>query len=199
MAEFFDYLERLNSLIRSWQRDDQVLSQVPAIQLSALRYLSICNHYSDTLMGVTDYLGLTKGTVSQSLKVLEERKWLYREQDLQDKRIVHLQLTDEGKAISQRLSAADALKLALTQLGPEFSSHLTNGLHTLLSTLQKNEHRNSFGVCQSCRFHETQAARPFCGLTKQALPMAMIDRICREHQVNADECESLIGENKHGK
>lgn len=189
MTEIFDYLERLNSLIRSWQRDDRLLSQVPAIQLSALRYLSICNHYSDTVMGVTDYLGLTKGTVSQSLKALEERKWLCRKSDPQDKRIVHLQLTDEGREISKRLCSADALQQALSQLGPAFKATLTDGLHELLCTLQINEQRSSFGICKTCRFHESRADGPFCRLTKQALPMEMIDLICREHQSKAGELE----------
>ncbi len=109
------------------------LSVVPAVQLSALRYLSICNHYSDTVMGVTDYLGLTKGTVSQSLKALEERQWIYKEPDLQDKRIVHLKPTAAGLAVVQQLVAVQVLQQAVQQLGPELEQQLTGALHQLLS------------------------------------------------------------------
>lgn len=179
---FFDYIERINSLLRSWQRDDAQLSQVPAVQLSALRYLCICNHYSDTVMGVTDYLGLTKGTVSQSLKALEERQWIYKQPDAQDKRIVHLKPTAEGKAIAQQLMAVQVLQQAMQQLGPEQEQQLSNGLQQLLTQIQQQQQRKSFGVCHSCRFHQQQDGRPFCGLTRQPLPDSAITLICREHQ-----------------
>lgn len=179
---FFDYVERINSLLRSWQRDDAELSMVPAVQLSALRYLSICNHYSDTVMGVTDYLGLTKGTVSQSLKALEERQWIYKEPDLQDKRIVHLKPTAAGLAVVQQLVAVQVLQQAVERLGPELEQQLTGALHQLLSQVQQQQQRKSFGQCKSCRFHQQQDGMPFCGLTLQPLPVKSTELICREHQ-----------------
>lgn len=179
----FDYVERINSLLRSWQRDDAQLSQVPAVQLSALRYLCICNHYSDTVMGVTDYLGLTKGTVSQSLKALEERQWIYKQPDPQDKRIVHLKPTAEGETIAQQLMAVQVLQHAVQQLGPEQEQQLTNVLQQLLTQIQQQQQRKSFGVCHSCRFHQQQDGKPFCGLTRQPLPDSATSLICREHQI----------------
>ncbi|MFN2812475.1 MarR family winged helix-turn-helix transcriptional regulator, partial [Escherichia coli] len=68
-------------------------------QLSALHYLARCNRYSDTPLGVTEYLGLTKGTVSQSLKVLEGRGLISKLPDARDRRSVHLRLTDAGRAL----------------------------------------------------------------------------------------------------
>lgn len=69
----YDYLERLTSLMRAWSREQPLVAELQSVQLSALHYLARCNRYSDTPLGVTEYLGLTKGTVSQSLKVLEGR------------------------------------------------------------------------------------------------------------------------------
>lgn len=179
---FFDYIERINSLLRSWQRDDPELSQVPAVQLSALRYLSICNHYSDTVMGVTEYLGLTKGTVSQSLKALEERQWICKQPDAQDKRIVHLRPTAAGKAIGQQLVALQVLQQAMQQLSPTQQQQMSDALQQLLTQIQQQQQRKSFGVCHSCRFHQQQQGQPFCGLTQQPLPLDATTLICREHQ-----------------
>ncbi|MCE9685622.1 MarR family winged helix-turn-helix transcriptional regulator [Shewanella sp. AS16] len=182
---FLDYVERLNSLLRSWQRDDAQVSTVPAVQLSALRYLSICNHYSDTVTGVTEYLGLTKGTVSQSLKALEERQWLVKRLDPKDKRIVHLRPTQTGLALIQRLATLQVLENALAQLGAEAEQQLTVLLHELLTQMQQQESRKSFGICSSCRFHQHRDGRPFCGLTREPLPDDAIGLICREHQAPA--------------
>lgn len=66
----FDLFERLSSLMRMWYRQHPLLVNVQPTHLSALRYLARCNRYSNTPLAVTEYLGLTKGTVSQSLKAL---------------------------------------------------------------------------------------------------------------------------------
>ena len=67
-----------------------------------LHYLSVCNRYSDTPMAVTEYLGQTKGTVSQTLKVLEKKALLFKEPDKDDKRVMHLKLTEQGQAAVAR-------------------------------------------------------------------------------------------------
>lgn len=94
----YDYLERLTSLMRVWSREQPLVAELQPVQLSALHYLARCNRYSDTPLGVTEYLGLTKGTVSQSLKVLEGRGLISKLPDARDRRSVHLRLTDAGRA-----------------------------------------------------------------------------------------------------
>lgn len=95
----YDYLERLTSLMRAWSREQPLVAELQPVQLSALHYLARCNRYSDTPLGVTEYLGLTKGTVSQSLKVLEGRGLISKLPDARDRRSVHLRLTDAGRAL----------------------------------------------------------------------------------------------------
>ena len=66
-------LERLCNLLRVEARGQGASAGLLPIQLEALHYLAQCNRYSDTPQAVTDFLGQTKGTVSQTLKVLENR------------------------------------------------------------------------------------------------------------------------------
>lgn len=99
----FDVLDRLSSLTRMWFRQHPLLADLQPVQLSALMYLARCNRYSNTPLGVTDYLGLTKGTVSQSLKLLESKGLIVRKQDARDKRSVHLQLTESASTLLDAL------------------------------------------------------------------------------------------------
>lgn len=99
----FDVMDRLSSLMRMWFRQHPLLSDLQPVQLSALMYLARCNRYSNTPLGVTDYLGLTKGTVSQSLKLLETKGLIVRKQDDRDKRSVHLQLTESANTLLDAL------------------------------------------------------------------------------------------------
>ena len=95
----YDYVERLSELLRVDSRQAGAEHGLQPVQLEALHYLSICNRYSDTPMAVTEYLGQTKGTVSQTLKVLERKGLLSKQRDKNDKRISHLKVSSKGKRL----------------------------------------------------------------------------------------------------
>ena len=66
----------LNALSRAMlfeQRQAAVGAGLLPVQLAMLGYLRDANRYSNMPQCLAEYLGLTKGTVSQSLKILEER------------------------------------------------------------------------------------------------------------------------------
>ncbi|MFI8744774.1 MarR family winged helix-turn-helix transcriptional regulator [Pseudomonas sp. NPDC077186] len=177
----FDLLERLSSLTRIWFRQHPLLAELQPIQLSALMYLARCNHYSNTPLGVTDYLGLTKGTVSQSLKALEAKGLIAKTQDARDKRSVHLALTDPARALLQALLPPDFLAAGEARMG-ERGVQLQGLLGELLREVQRSADVPSFGLCASCRFHRQVDGQPFCGLTQEPLAPADAGLICREHQ-----------------
>ncbi len=48
------------------------------VHVEILQYLSVCNRYSDTTQTISEYLGQTKGSISQSLSNLEENGYIKR-------------------------------------------------------------------------------------------------------------------------
>ena len=177
----FDLLERLNSLMRMWNRQHPLLAELQPIQVSALIYLARCNRYSNTPLAVTEYLGLTKGTVSQSLKALEAKGLIEKSQDLRDRRSVHLRLTEQAVALVAAITPPDFLVAALAQMG-ERGVQLEALLGDLLRQIQRNQDVPGFGLCRSCRFHQQRDGQPFCGLTGETMTGPEIELICREHQ-----------------
>ncbi|MBD9484848.1 winged helix-turn-helix transcriptional regulator [Pseudomonas sp. PDM14] len=177
----FDLFERLTSLMRVWNRQHPLLADLQPIQVSALLYLARCNHYSNTPLAVTEYLGLTKGTVSQSLKALEGKGLIVKAQDPRDKRSVHLELTAPALDLVAAIAPPAFLTEALAQMGDQ-AVQLERLFGTLLRTIQRNQDVPGFGLCHSCRFHEQRDGQPFCGLTQEPLAPAAIELICREHQ-----------------
>lgn len=89
-------IERLTGLIRQETRETGIRAGLQPVQFNALVYLAQCNRYSDTPIAVSEYLGLTKGTVSQTLKLLEIKGFIEKQRDVQDKRRIHLKLTETG-------------------------------------------------------------------------------------------------------
>lgn len=180
-ATLFDLLERLTSLMRIWNRQHPLLAELQPIQVSALIYLARCNRYSNTPLAVSEYLGLTKGTVSQSLKALEAKGLIEKAQDPYDRRSVHLQLTGAAGELLAAIAPPEFLVTALAQMG-EREHTLEALLGELLRQIQRNQDVPGFGLCRTCRFHQQRDGAPFCGLTLEPLRQSDVELICREHQ-----------------
>ncbi len=177
------FIERIANLLRNETRQAGAAYGLQPVQLEALAYLNKCNRYSDTPQAVTDYLGLTKGTVSQTLKILAANGFITKKADLKDKRVVHLQVTKAGKTIVEKLIPNPLFMETQDQLGKTAEAQLEKNLKTFLSTMQQSNKMKSFGVCHSCRYHqETSGGRYFCGLTQERLLKKEIHSICREHE-----------------
>jgi DNA-binding MarR family transcriptional regulator len=181
-----DYLERICNLLRAQARAAGAEFGLQPVQMEALRYLAMCNRYSDTPQAVAQYLGLTKGTVSQTLKVLEARGLVEKVPEPDDRRVVHLVVTTAGRATLDQALPVPLLQRAAEALPQAQREGLVDELRRLLRTLQASNGLNTFGVCASCRFNERTAAGHRCGLTGELLTLSDIERICREHQYPSD-------------
>lgn len=177
----YHYLERLCSLLRTELRQTGSAEGLQPIQTEALHYLARCNRYSDTAMGVTDYLGQTKGTVSQTLKVLEKKGLIRKTPDEKDGRVTHLQLTPAGTDYLQQTIPPHLFKQLEEKLSTKEQDELKAALKTLLSSLQTINGKERFGLCQDCRFHEKRPDGTYCGLTQQTLQEKEWQQICREY------------------
>ena len=177
-----DLFERLNNLLRMEVRSFGLKYGLQPIQIEALTYLTRCNRYSDTPQAVTEYLGLTKGTVSQSLKVLEQKGLLRKQQDTEDKRITHLAVTAKGRKLIEQAFPAKSLDAALAKTSSLQGQKLEETLRSLLHEMQQQHGRKTFAACHTCRFNEHHEKGYVCGLTKEALSGRDIQLICREHE-----------------
>ncbi|WNO08577.1 helix-turn-helix domain-containing protein [Teredinibacter sp. KSP-S5-2] len=179
-SNLYSIIERLSNLLRSESRSQGQDLGLQPVQHEALHYISRCNRYSDTPQGVTEYLGLTKGTVSQTLKVLESRGLIEKKKDSADKRITHLQITAAGSSyLTSTTPPGDFLK-AVERLGQEKVTVLNELLCELLKAYQTLQGREGFGVCKQCKFNQRRKDGFFCELTRESLSSEDIRLICKE-------------------
>ncbi len=177
-SQLHDLIERLASVFRGSLREVANAHGLKLVQLEALVYLSRANRYSDTPAVLTDYLCITKGSVSQTLKALEARGLLVKRADPKDKRVVRCALTEAGQAVAALAHPSPLVR----RLSGAQAGAATDALQALLLVLQRATSQRSFGECHSCRFFETSAAGHTCGLTHEPLTVADSLRICREHE-----------------
>jgi DNA-binding MarR family transcriptional regulator len=180
--EVHDLIERLGNLVRADVRATCHAYGVRPVQLEALSFLLQCNRYSDTPQAVAEFLGLTKGTVSQTLKVLEEKGLLRKQGDAGDKRLVHLKPTTKGRRLVERAVPAESLTLGIEKLSMSESQATVEALRILLRSVQKANDLKTFAPCHTCRFNQKREGGYFCELTQEPLADREVTLLCREHQ-----------------
>lgn len=107
-ANVFDVIECIAVLIRSEERKKCTELKLQLVHFQVLEYLSLCNKYSDTLAAIANYLDMTRGTVSQTLIILE-KKFIKKNKGVADERGFHIQLLQKGRAILKKLRQASCL------------------------------------------------------------------------------------------
>ena len=181
-ADIYELIECMTTLIRSEERKRCTELGLQPVHFQVLNYLSRCNKYSDTPAAVANYLGMTRGTVSQSLIILEKKNYIAKTQDTQDKRIVHLSLLPLGEFILQQARPADLFNIASTFLqNSDTPSDSVGVFQQALTALQKANHSQSFGVCKTCRNFSEKDGDFFCLLTQEKLSTHESGQICQEH------------------
>ncbi|ATG89022.1 MarR family transcriptional regulator [Methylomonas koyamae] len=172
----------MTTLIRSEERKKCTELGMQPVHFQVLNYLSRCNKYSNTPAAVANYLGMTRGTVSQSLIILEKKGYIGKTPDTIDKRVVHLHLLPDGVEILKQARPSDLFTSATAILQhSEAPPSDTNVFQQALTALQKANQSQSFGVCKTCRNFSEKDGGFFCLLTQEKLSIEDSQKICQEH------------------
>jgi DNA-binding MarR family transcriptional regulator len=177
----FRLIERISTLLRSEQRKKYTAIGLQPVHAQVLDFLSKCNRHSDTPAAVTEYLGPTKGTVSQSLQVLERKGYIAKTSDAEDGRVVHLSLLESGIKLVDEIRPLDVFSRAEQSVARQNFSSLGEALHMTLTALQTANHSRSFGLCHSCTHFSEVDNHYHCQLTDLPLTQSDAIKICREH------------------
>lgn len=175
-------LDRINHLHHAYLREFSYRVGLNLRQLECLAYLQACNRYSDTPLALTEYLGLTKGTVSQTILSLEDKGLLKKNSDSNDGRVIHIKLTRKAEKLLEQCAHDSPLEKAFSN-NDEISSSLAEPLSAILIEVQRANNSKTFGACYSCNHFRRNGLGTThqCGLTKEPLSEQESLKICREH------------------
>src|SRR6202171_426712 len=145
-----ELVERLGNLMRTELRKSGADETLQPVHLQALIYLSRAIRYSNTPQALADYLGLTKGTVSQTLLLLDRRGLIERFEDDIDRRVVRLRLSSPDERLLYESRPALAWQNATRNISPNRIRNAVSTLREALVTLQEDNEGTIFGECGSC-------------------------------------------------
>ena len=183
-----ELVERLGNLMRSELRKAGSDETLQPVHLQALIYLTTANRYSNTPQALADYLGLTKGTVSQTLLVLDRRGLIERYQDDVDRRVVRLRVSAAGEQLLYDNQPTLAWQNATRNISPNRIRNATSALREALVTLQEDNEGSTFGVCTNCSHCQKLSQRIYrCGQMGDRLSGPETRKICRIYAPKTEE------------
>jgi len=173
-------LERVGRLLSAEAHAEGLLP----VQWEVLRYLERANRFSRTAAAITAYLGITKGTVSQTLNALEANGLVKKRVSAKDRRSKHLTLTKKGLGMLRRDPLAATVR-AIDGLGSSVQQALHKNLESLLVQRLAMKDRQPFGQCRDCRYFARKhpdGGPYYCQLLQERLARADALAICYEQQ-----------------
>ncbi|WP_281973216.1 MarR family winged helix-turn-helix transcriptional regulator [Ruegeria faecimaris] len=148
-------------------------------QRMALEYLAEANMFSRSPSQVAEYIGTTRGTMSQTLKALTRKGYVEEHRKELDQRSISYDLTKEGVKIVRQ---PNPVAQAIGDMPVENQVMLEQGLMQSLSLALAANGGRSFGQCKSCTYHDTTTENGFCKLLGVSLDVGEKDKICIEHE-----------------
>lgn len=176
-------LERLARLVHN----DAHASGLKPTQWEALRYLARANRFSRSPSALTAYLGMTKGTVSQTLQALERKGLVEKHAAAGDRRSVKLDLTSAGEHLLADDPLSD-LQASINALPKEDQKRFGAMLEGLMKNMLHRRGGKAFGACKTCRYFRRdkgQGAPFFCSLLSEPLSTSDSEMICAEQEAAA--------------
>ncbi len=148
-------------------------------QRAVLGYLGRANRFSRSPSHVAEYLGTTRGTVSQSFKSLLQKGYVTEYRSAQDKRTISFELTSRGADIARQTGG---LENSISELETDQIHGLQASLSAILKGLLRQNGGRAFGVCSSCIHFKTADVGGFCTLLSEPLSTEETSLICHEQR-----------------
>lgn len=179
-------LERVSQAFRVllWQESKDF--SLSPIQVQVLIFLLHHSEEKRTVSYLSEEFNMTKATISDTIKSLEQKQLIKKIQQQDDTRSYTIQLTAKGKDIALQTSLfSKEIKTPIDRLLDDDKENL------LLSLMNIIRHLNQSGVitlqrmCLTCVHHKSSAngQKHFCKLLNQQLHTTDLRVDCPEHEM----------------
>jgi len=181
-------LERLSYVMGVLEREQGREHRLSPVQVRILGYLRALEDELCRVSQLARDFGLTQATVSESVAALETRGLITRSTLPKDRRISVLRLTDEGRALAERLnSGIEVLLPHLEQLDRKEKVRLAGSLMKLIRSLHESGVISISRMCVTCGFYRTTTDRAgaehhFCTLLSEPLSEDQLRVDCKEYK-----------------
>ncbi len=182
-------LERIAQAFRVllWQ-ESKAFSLSP-IQVQVLIFLLYHSSEKRKVSYLADEFNMTKATISDTIKTLEQKNLITKEYEPHDTRSYIIHLTKKGKDIAGKTSLfTKEIRTPVDQLHPDDKEGLLLSLLNIIRHLNRSEVITIQRMCMTCTYYRPSAKgqKHFCKLLNQPLYTKDLRVDCPEHKIRAD-------------
>ena len=177
-------MERISQAFRVLLWNESKELSLSPIQIQILIFLMFHSEEKRKVSYLAEEFNMTKATISDSIKVLEQKKFIRKEYETHDTRSYIIYLTTKGLEIAKRTASfTNQIQVPITRLNSEDKENL------LISLMGIIQHLNSTGVitvqrmCKTCAHFSPGNGKTqhFCNLLNQKLLDTDLRIDCPEH------------------
>ena len=177
-------LERLSQVFRIllWEKAKE--HSLSPIQIQLLIFIQHHSADKTTISYLAQEFNFTKPTISDAIKVLEQKKLIKKFTDSTDTRSYTIQLTALGKKlVLETENFANPITEIIANSSEGDKLILWENISNLISLLNKQEIISVQRTCFNCGHYTTKNKNPFCSLLNQKLLTKDIRIDCEEFEL----------------
>lgn len=137
---------------------------------------------------LAEEFNMTKATISETVKTLEQKELIVKEYEEQDTRSYTIHLTDRGREVAQQTSLfTEEIRTPIHNLNGTSKEILLSSLLEIVTHLNQSGIISVQRMCISCSYYQSSddGTLHFCRLLNQKLATTDLRIDCPEHQAKA--------------
>ena len=177
-------LERLSQVFRIllWEKAKE--HSLSPIQIQLLIFIQYHSTDKCTISYLAQEFNFTKPTISDAIKVLEQKNFIKKNTDSSDTRSYTIQLTASGKKIVlETENFANPITEIITKSNEADKLILWENISNLISLLNRQEIISIQRTCFNCGHYTIKNKNAFCSLLNQKLLTKDIRIDCEEFEL----------------
>lgn len=177
-------LERLSQVFRILLWDKAKEQSLSPIQIQLLIFIK--NHSIDktTISYLAQEFNLTKPTISDAIKILEQKQLIKKIVDEKDARSYTIQLKNSGKkVVAETEDYVKPLINLIDKIDAKEKIILWQNISNLIIQLNKLELISIQRTCFNCNHYAQKSKSHYCNLLNQKLEVQDIRIDCNEHEM----------------
>ncbi|TRW22819.1 winged helix-turn-helix transcriptional regulator [Flavobacterium zepuense] len=174
-------LERLSHVFKTllWEKAKEY--GLSPVQIQIMIFVHYHSPEKNTVSYLAKEFSITKPTVSDAVKILEQKKLLQKINDAADSRSFYLHLTDSGKKIVHETEDfTNPISHLLSGISGAEQELLWGTISGIIVKLNRQGVIKVQRACKNCRHFSIDDNTYFCGLLKQPLAIADLRIDCHE-------------------
>ncbi len=179
-------LERISQSFRVLLWQESKTFALSPIQVQVLIFLLHHSEEKRKVSYLADEFNMTKATISDTIKTLEQKKLITKVYEPHDTRSYIIHLTESGKDTAIKTSYfTKEIRTPIDKLNQDDKENLLLSLLNIIRHLNSSEVITIQRMCMSCAYYQSsgQGQEHFCKLLNQRLHVNDLRIDCPEHEI----------------